>query len=138
MSVQGISCPKCGSRRIAIVASGSLTFKCMDCGYVWTPNLPAQGLVSTRAGEVHWTEIKKVMEDAMNYVHELLSTGDVGCEELISKVQEKYGNYLTAREVIRAVINGLKKYMDEIRYKDVNRYSRLNSELMKCRGLYTK
>jgi rubredoxin len=137
MSIQGISCPKCGSRRISIVAAETLTFKCLDCGYVWSPNLPAQGLVSTRAGEVHWTEIKKVMEDAMSYVHELLDS-DTDCNGVISRVQERFGNYLTTRDVIKVVINGVRKYLDEVRYKDVNKYSRLAAEFMKCKELYSK
>jgi len=93
--------------------------------------------VSTRAGEVHWTEIKKVMEDAMSYVHELLDS-DTDCNGVISRVQERFGNYLTTRDVIKVVINGVRKYLDEVRYKDVNKYSRLTAEFMKCKELYSK
>ncbi|WP_054841832.1 hypothetical protein [Vulcanisaeta distributa] len=138
MSIQGISCPRCGSRRIAIVVSETLTFKCLDCGYTWSPNLPAQGLVHTKAGDVHWTEIKKIMEDAINYVIGLLNEGVVNCDDVIGRVQEKYGNYLSSREILRTIINGVKRYLEEIRYKDVNKYSALSTELAKCRELMNK
>ncbi len=138
MSLQGISCPKCGSRRIGIVVAETLTFKCLDCGYTWSPNLPAQGLVSTKAGEKHWTEIKKIMEDAMNYVIKILNDGVSNCDELISKVQENYGKYLTPREILRVVINGIKSYLEEIRYKDASRFSSLSSELSKCKELVAR
>lgn len=138
MSVQGIVCPKCGSRRISIVVADALTFKCMDCGYTWSPSLPAQGLVSTRAGELHWTEVKKVMEDAINYVRRLLEDGVDGCNDIISKVQEMYGKVLTTREIIKVVIISMKRYLEEIRYRDVNEYARLNSELGRCRELMAK
>ncbi|WP_054856876.1 hypothetical protein [Vulcanisaeta sp. JCM 16159] len=138
MSIQGISCPRCGSRRIAIVVSDALTFKCLDCGYTWSPNLPAQGLVHTRSGDVHWTEVKKIMEDAINYVIGLLSGGLISCNDVINKVQEKYGNYLSSREILRVIINGTKKYLEEIRYKDANKYSVLATELSKCKELISK
>ncbi len=138
MSIQGISCPRCGSRRIAIVVSDALTFKCLDCGYTWSPNLPAQGLVSTRAGYIHWTEVKKFMEDAMNYVMNLLSAGVMNCDEIINKVQERYGDYLSSREILRTIINGVRKYLEEIRYKDVSRYSALSNELGRCRELMSR
>ena len=120
------------------MVSETLTFKCLDCGYTWSPNLPAQGLVHTRAGDVHWTEIKKIMEDAMSYVISILNEGIINCSDIINKVQEKYGNYLSSREILRAIINGSKKYLEEIRYKDTNRYSALIAELNKCRELTSK
>jgi hypothetical protein len=40
--------------------------------------------------------------------------------------------------VIKVVINGVRKYLDEVRYKDVNKYSRLAAEFMKCKELYSK
>ncbi|ADY02420.1 hypothetical protein VMUT_2224 [Vulcanisaeta moutnovskia 768-28] len=135
MALQGVSCPKCGSRRITIVVSDILTFKCIDCGYTWSPNLPAQGLVHTKVGDIHWTEIKKIMEDAMNYVIKILSENVISCNDIINKVQEKYGNYLTSREILRTIINGIKRYLEEIRYKDQNKYSTLSAELNRCREL---
>ncbi len=138
MSIQGVSCPRCGSRRIAIVVSETLTFKCLDCGYTWSPNLPAQGLVRTKAGDIHWTEIKKIMEDAVNYVINLLNEGVASCNDIISKVQERYGGYLSSREVLRSIINGVKRYLEDIRYKDVNKYSALSAELNRCRELMSK
>ncbi len=139
MSIQGIACPKCGSRRISIVVAEVLTFKCLDCGYTWAPNLPAQGLVSTKFGEVHWTEVKKIMEDAVNYAYKVLSSGgSLSCEDIINKVQENYGGYLSLREIIKVVISSIKKYLEEVRYKDANRYSVLSVELNKCRELLQK
>ena len=120
------------------MVSETLTFKCMDCGYTWSPNLPAQGLVHTRAGDVHWTEIKKMMEDAMNYVISVLNEGVISCSDIINRVQEKYGSYLSSREILRAVMNASKKYLEEIRYKDANKYSALSTELNKCKELMSK
>ncbi|MFP3281071.1 MAG: hypothetical protein RXO76_08430, partial [Vulcanisaeta sp.] len=63
---------------------------------------------------------------------------DTDCNGVISRVQERFGNYLTTRDVIKVVINGVRKYLDEVRYKDVNKYSRLAAEFMKCKELYSK
>ncbi len=99
----------------------------------------SQGLVHTKAGDIHWTEIKKIMEDAVNYVISLLNEGVVNCNDIINKVQEKYGSYLSSREVLRSIINGgAKRYLEDIRYKDVNKYSALSVELNKCRELMSR
>lgn len=134
--LQGFSCPKCGSKNIAILASGVLTYKCLNCGYTWSPKIQGLGYITVKAGEVHWTELKRIIENAQVDVNKLLNSGTIKCDELLSKLQESYGDYLNAHEMIKIALLGIKRHMEEVRYREPQLYSELTNELEKCRKLY--
>ncbi|WP_069807511.1 hypothetical protein [Vulcanisaeta thermophila] len=134
--LQGLTCPRCGSRNIAIVASGSLTYKCLNCGHTWTPTVQGLGYVSTKAGEIHWTELKKLAEEAQVNAHKALNEGVRDCDALIKRLQEQYGSYLDTREIIKIALLSVKRYMEEVRYRDPQLFNELVRELERCRKLY--
>lgn len=130
----GFQCPRCGSRAIALVASESLTYKCTSCGHVWSPPVAGTGYVAVGKALVHWTELKRVMEDALNDAKNAFLRGG-GCQELMESLSNKYSDYLTLRELAKAAVLGAKRAMGEVKYRDRRLYEAILRELEKCREL---
>jgi len=125
-------CPRCGSKNLVIAASENLRYKCVDCGYTWGP-LP-MGYVSTKAGELHWTELKRIMDNAINDAKSACRNNP-SCEELVRMLSERYGNYLTLRELVRIAILSMISVAEEVRFRDKGLYAKLHEEASKCREL---
>jgi hypothetical protein len=115
-----------------ISPSENLRYRCRACGHTWGP-LPL-GYVSTKAGDIHWTELKRIMENALNEAKSM-ARDSKSCEEIVRALLEKYGNYFTLREVGKVALLGIRGFAEEIRFRDKSLYTRLSEELGRCREM---
>ena len=137
MTLQGMQCPKCGSRRLAIVASGEpLMYKCLSCGHAWNPPLAGTGMVNVARSYIHWTEIKRMFETAIIEAKRLFQEG-LDCGEVVNRLVERFGGALSLRDLGRSALMGVRQLMEEVKFRDRELYSRLLSEVEKCRSIIT-
>ena len=122
-----MSCPKCKSKNILIIASNVLTFKCEKCGYTWTINTE-HGLVETPSGLKHWTEVMYYKELAIEKVKELVSEGK-SIKEILEILKNEFKGILS-QDIIRNVCRkGVLFMLDVLKLRNPELYKKYIEEL---------
>ncbi|KUO92007.1 MAG: hypothetical protein RXO22_06600 [Thermocladium sp.] len=106
-----MSCPKCGSRDISIMAGEPIMFRCASCGHQWPALSLRPGYVKLGESQFHWTDVEVTKEKMMIMAGELLRRGS-SIEETIEKVAalNQVAKLLPRIEVERLVKTAMSVY----------------------------
>ncbi|MGC8597191.1 MAG: hypothetical protein ACP5NY_04650 [Thermocladium sp.] len=106
-----MSCPKCGSRDISIMAGEPIMFRCASCGYQWPALSLRPGYVKLGESQFHWTDVEITKEKMMIMAVELLRKGS-SMDEAITKVAalNQVAKLLPRSEVERLVKTAMNVY----------------------------
>ncbi|WP_188596123.1 hypothetical protein [Thermocladium modestius] len=80
-----MSCPKCGSHDISIMAGEPIMFLCKKCGNQWPASIPRPGYVKVGETQYHWTEVEATKEKMITIAGELLRSGS-SASDVVDKV----------------------------------------------------
>lgn len=115
MHREGLRCPKCGSSRLVIVASGQVQLKCMDCGYTWSPTMAPSGYIEVKGKLIHWTEAEAAKEKLLSELRDIMEDGGE-CGK-VREVMAKYADLIDSNDAMRIVSSALKQAEPHLRLR---------------------
>lgn len=125
-----MSCPKCGSDDVVIIAGDVLKFRCRSCGNTWVVEV-RQGMVMTKRGPLHWTEVTYLKERALDKARDLALRGR-RCSEIVDELSKEFGDVLFEKDIRAAARKGIIHALDTAKLKDESLYRMLLEELERC------
>ncbi len=117
------------------MAGDKVVFKCRKCGFTWEE--PLRGFLERGGKTIHWTEVKKAYEDALNLAYTLLNEGK-SCEEVKNAIYERFSSILSQFEIAKVMLLSFKRYLEEVRYRDPKRHKEVQPCLEEWRRIWAK